>query len=91
MKRPANFKDKEFNDKHLVIVTWGDAYANLSYYDTHGGQDTTPMISKDVGWICEENDDCIVLVSSVSETGSQRNMSVIPNCNIISIEELDFV
>ncbi len=80
----------EFEDKHLVIVTWGDAYSNLSYYDTHGKQDLTPMVIKDVGWICEENDECIVLCCSVAETGSQRNLSVIPNCNVISIEEICF-
>jgi hypothetical protein len=80
-----------FKDKHLVIVTWGDAYANLAYYEPNRGQDLTPMVIKDVGWICEENDECIVLCGSVSETGSQRNLAVIPNVNVISIEEFDFV
>ncbi len=85
-----NRKEPVFHEEHLCIVTWGDAYANLAYYEGPDKHDCSPMIIKDVGWIAEENDECIVLVSSLSETGSRRNMSVIPLVNIIKIEEIDF-
>ena len=80
-----NFKDKE-----LLIVTWGDAYANLQYYDDDPDRDWTPIIVKDVGWLCEENDETIVLCSALSENGNQRNLSVIPLVNVIDIEVVDF-
>lgn len=81
---------RRFKDDCLVIVTWGDAYANLAYYEPDRDQDLTPMVIMDVGWVCEENDEVIVLCSSTSETGSMRNLSVIPQVNIISIEEVIF-
>jgi len=80
-----NFKDDE-----LLIVTWGDAYANLQYYEANPERDPSPMVIKDVGWLCEMNDETIVLASSTSETGSQRNLSVIPLVNVIKIEQVDF-
>lgn len=81
----------DFKDDELVIVTWGDAYASLSYYEPNVDRDVTPMIIKDVGWVCEENDETIVLCQSLSEKGSRRNLSVIPLVNIISIDVVEFV
>ncbi len=80
-----NFKDDE-----LLIVTWGDAYASLQYYEPGRERDPSPMVIKDVGWLCEENDETIVICSALSETGSRRNLSVIPIVNIIDIEVVDF-
>ena len=86
MRRTPTFPD----DMPLVIVTWGDAYANLAYYEGPEDRDTTPMLIKDLGWLCEDNGETVVLCSAISETGSKRNLSVIPNVNIVSIEEFDF-
>jgi hypothetical protein len=49
------------------------------------------MVMKDVGWFIEENDETIVLCRSISESGQQRNLSVIPLVNIIRIDVVDFI
>ena len=76
----------EVKEGKLYIVTWGDAWARSGYYQE--GSDYMPMIMKDVGWVCEENDETIVLCRSISETDQQRELSIIPWYNIISMEEL---
>ena len=72
----------------LCIVTWGDAWAMHGYYDPEG--DNTPAVMQDVGWIAEENDETIVLYRSRAMEGSEgkRQVSVIPLCNVIKIEEV---
>ena len=76
------------NPTRLVIVTWGDAWAKSGYY--YPEQENTPMVMTDVGWVCEENDEMIVLCRSMSETDQQRELSLIPWCNVISVEEVVF-
>ena len=70
----------------LYVVTWGAAYGGEVYYSPQG--DHSPMVMTNVGWLCENNDETIVLCGSYSETGKRRDMVVIPHVNIISIEEL---
>lgn len=76
-----------FKDGKLYVVTWGDAYGGaMTYYEKDG--DFTPMKMRNVGWVCEENDDTIVLCCSLSETGRQRDLVIIPWYNVISMEQL---
>ncbi len=73
--------------KKLYIVTWGDAWGGPRHYDK--GMDTSPMIMKDVGWLQEWSDETITLAMCHSlDTGAYRNLAIIPNVNIISVEEL---
>ncbi len=80
-------KGDEIKEPTLVIVTWGDAYERSGYYDAVG--DHTPLIVKDVGWICEENDETLVLCRSLTEVGQRKVLCIIPWCNVIKIEELE--
>ena len=75
-----------FNEGKVYIVTWGDAWARPDYYESE--DDHTPMVMKDIGWLCEENDETVVLCRSIAETGQRRQLTIIPWCNVISIEEL---
>ena len=79
-------KGDEIKEPILVIVTWGDAYERGGYYDSGG--DHTPLIVKDVGWICEENDETLVLCRSLTEVGQRKIMCIIPWVNVIRIEEI---
>ncbi len=74
-------------DETIWIVKWGDAWARHGYYDQT--DEHSPVIMVDIGWFVEENDETIVLCRSICEDdGQRRALSVIPICNIISIEEL---
>lgn len=70
----------------LYVVTWGDAWGGDIYYRDAG--DHTPITMTNVGWLCESNDETIVLSASFSETERRRDLTIIPHVNIISIEEL---
>ncbi len=76
------------NPTRLVIVKWGDAWAKTGYY--HTNEYYGSMVMTDVGYVCEENDETIVLCRSMSETDQQRELSIIPWCNVISVEEVVF-
>ncbi len=76
----------DIKEPMLVVVTWGDAYEHSGYYESVS--DHSPLIVKDVGWICEENDETIVLCRSISQSGQRRILSTIPWCNVIKIEEI---
>ena len=70
----------------LYVVEWIDAWATDAYYnETH---DFTPIVMTDVGWLCENNDETIVLCQSYSETGRRRTLTTIPHINVVSIVEL---
>ena len=71
----------------LYVVTWGDAWSTaVRYYDED--DDYTPLVVTNVGWLCEDNDETIVLATSFAESGALRGVMVIPHADIISIEEL---
>jgi len=70
----------------LYVIKWGDAWGTTNHYDEQG--DLSPMIMTDVGWVCEENAETIVLCRSRSETGRCRDLVIIPWYNIIDMEEL---
>ena len=78
--------DVKSYDYKLYVVTWGDAWGGDIYYNPQG--DNTPIKMTNVGWLCEDNDETVVLCQSFSETGRRRDLVVIPHVNIISIEEL---
>ena len=82
MKRNTDVKEGV-----LVVVTWGDAWARADFYER--GLDYTPMVVKNVGWVCEENDKTIVLYNSINQSGFERGLTIIPWCNVIKIEELE--
>ena len=75
-----------YYDYKLYVVTWFDSWSSPRYYDDD--DDHTPMIIRNVGWLCENNDETIVICQSYSETGNRRGLIVIPHINIVSIEEL---
>ena len=71
----------------LYVVTWGDAWGDGDmYYDERGSH--TPIVMTDVGWLCENTEETIVLCSTFSEAGLRRGVTCIPHVNIIKIEEL---
>ncbi len=71
----------------LYVVKWGDAWTSFNHY--RDDADHSPMVMVDVGWVAEENDETIVLCTSrCLQNDNQRNLSVIPWCNVISMEEL---
>jgi len=75
-----------FRERKLYVITWGDAWAKLGEYHSEG--DHTPMKLEDVGWVVEENEETICICTSRSEVGNERNLTVIPWYNVISMEEL---
>ena len=84
--RTSRSNDVKSYDYKLYVVTWGDAYGGEMYYSAAGNH--SPMVMTNVGWLCEDNDETIVLSQSFSETGRRRDLIIIPHVNIISIEEL---
>lgn len=71
----------------IYLVRWDDAWSNGNgYYREHA--DYTPMQLWDIGFVCEENEDTLVLASCYSEDDSKRSISIIPWEYIVSIEEL---
>jgi len=71
----------------LYTVKWGDAWSSFNHY--HEGNDYSPMVMEDVGWVVEENDETIVLCTSrCLDNDNKRNLCIIPWCNVISMEEL---
>lgn len=70
----------------IYLVRWDDAFGNQGYY--HKNNDYTPMQITDIGFVCEENDDTLVLASCWAEDESLRHITVIPWEYIVSIEEL---
>ena len=84
MKKPKYAKVEE---PKIYVVRWMDAWASLNtYHDDHGNY--TPMVMKDIGFVCEMNDESIVLAQSVSESGALRNLTVIPWEFVIDMKEL---
>ncbi|KKN32971.1 hypothetical protein LCGC14_0808430 [marine sediment metagenome] len=79
-------KGTDVKEGVLVVVTWGDAYERSGYYEA--AADHSPLLIKDVGWVCEENDETIVLCRSLTEVGQRKILCVIPWCNIIKVEEI---
>ena len=74
-------------DYKLYEVTWMDAWhSGVRYY--HEGDDYAPLICKDVGYVVEENDETIVMASSISDDGSPRHINVLPWKFILHMEEL---
>lgn len=69
------------------LVRWNDAWRGSSGYYREDG-DYTPMQIMDIGFVCEENEDTLVIASCYAEDESKRHLSVIPWEYIISIEEL---
>ncbi len=76
------------NPTRLVIVTWGDAWSRSEYYDKDN--DFSPVVVVDVGWLCEENDETLVICKSYNENEDLRGLTIIPWCNVISAEEVVF-
>lgn len=70
----------------IMVVKWADAWSIGGYYKETN--DHTPLLVTDIGFVCEENDDCIVLCMSVDENDSRRHLVIIPWEYIISMEEL---
>lgn len=72
----------------IYVVHWRDAWRNQSYYGEEN--DYTALDVVDVGFLMEENDDTVVLASSIEmdKVHSGRHMSVIPWEYIVSMEEL---
>ena len=71
----------------LYIVKWLDSWHNTGYY--RQGDDCEKMISYDVGYLMEENDEGFNLVSSfIKSTRDGRHVSFFPWEMIVSIEEL---
>ena len=71
----------------IYLVRWDDAWSNGNGYYREDS-DYTPMQMTEIGFVCEENDDTLVLASGWAEDESLRHISVIPWEYIISIEEL---
>lgn len=78
------------NKSKIYVVHWIDAWGGGtgSYY--REGNDYTGLDVYDVGFVVEENDDTLVLASSIEsdKTDSGRNLSVIPWDYIVKMEEL---
>lgn len=71
----------------IMVVKWADAWGSMQYYNKK--HDYTPMIMTDVGFLCEENDESIVLCMSWSEDDdSKRHLTVIPWEFVVSVEVL---
>ena len=68
------------------LVEWFDAWGNGNYYKE--GNDYTPVVICNIGFLCEENDETLVLSSSISEDDAQRSVFVVPWEYIIKVEEL---
>ena len=79
----------EHNQK-IYLVRWIDAWAggSSSYY--RQGNDYTGLDVYDIGFVMEENDDTLVLCSSVESDAvdAGRSIACIPWEYIVSIEEL---
>ena len=70
----------------IYLVEWFDAWSTGNYYKV--ANDYTPVVIKNIGFLCEENDDTLVLSSSICEDDSQRSVFVVPWEYIIKVEEL---
>ena len=46
------------------------------------------MICKDIGYVMEENEDCVVMATSISLDSDPRHINVIPWEFVVSMEEL---
>ena len=73
--------------KRLMVVKWKDAWSSsVTYYNEDN--DFSPIVTVDVGFLMEENDETIVLCSQLCEENRNRHIMVIPWEFIISMEEL---
>ena len=71
----------------LLIITWDDAWSNAAgYYDTT--YTYKPISCVEVGWLVEDNDEGMVLCTSMSEQVGYRKETFIPHGMITKIEEL---
>ena len=77
----------KFPKHKLYEVTWIDAWESSAqyYYDYN---EYTPMLCKDVGYVVEENDDCLVMATSISPSCAPRHVNVLPWEFIVNMEEL---
>lgn len=80
-------KDKEMKDRILYEITWMDAWAAMSSYYKEGDE-YGPLHCVDVGYLMEENEETVVIASSLSEGGIARHVSVFPWEFVIKVEEL---
>lgn len=72
--------------RRIFEVKWADAWGTQGYY--RKGNDYTPIIMTDIGYLCEQNEDTIVICMSYAEDETERHLSVTPWEFVISMEEL---
>ena len=71
----------------LIEITWSDAWSSSDYYKE--GEDNTSFNMKDVGYLCEDNGDCVVIASCwCTDDDRLRHVKGIPWVNILKYEEL---
>jgi hypothetical protein len=73
-------------DKPFVVVVWGDAWSN-DKTDYQNGSDYTPMVCHTPGWLMEQNEETTVVSRMYTEGDRYQSLFVIPNGDIIHIEE----
>jgi len=74
--------------KPIVLVRWGDAWANNGrYYDE--SDDYEPIEMRSLGFLMQQTDTVVVLCTDNADDGAYRKLSSIPVVNIIEIIYID--
>ena len=73
----------------LVCVEWEDAWSDSAWHTTQDGLEKAlvPVVVKSTGWVVIENDEAIVLASSICADG-YGGLERIPNGMIREVREL---
>ncbi len=75
----------------IYVIEWYDAWSNGDSYYTSDTK-CEPMLIVDVGFVCEENDEGVLLAASnCPDDKGLRHIKFIPHGMIKSISEVDYV
>ena len=85
----------ESDDPVLILIEWRDAYGVGTNWAPINDVTGTCLLCYSVGWLVFQDDDCVVVVPHMSQSGHPHAVQqgcgdmTIPRSAILSIKELD--
>lgn len=74
----------------IVLVKWGDAFIDTDDVTVKKAKKLRPIVRYTVGFLVDDNDDCLVLATDVFEKGNEISAPmVIPHGWILEYSEYE--
>ena len=87
-------RDDNIEEGDIVVVLWKDTVDNCRWNDLRRIKETRPPIAKHVGWLLNEDDECIRILPGIvgdaldDEEDLEAGYSIIPKCSVVAIKKI---